>query len=250
MVIDCHVHVQAGYGTPENRMGYLLEYADRMGIDRLCLSLGTSRAHQPDMETVRRDNDMVRAAVERYPDRYIGFCYLNPCYLQGSLDEIERCLVDGPFLGIKLWVAMFCDQPNLDPICERAAELGAPILQHTWMKITGNLEHESTPHHVAAIARRHPDVNFILGHSGGNWELGYRIVQDLPNVYAEVAGGDPELGQTEMGVAMLGAERIVYGSDAPGRSFASQLAKVHGAEISDEQRALILGENMRRLLCL
>lgn len=250
MVIDCHVHVQSGLGTAEDRMGYLLEYADRMGIDRLCLSLGTSRAYQPDMDTVRADNDMVRAAVERYPDRYIGFCYLNPCYLYDSLDEIQRCLVDGPFKGIKLWVAMLCDQPNLDPICERAAELGAPILQHTWIKITGNLPFESTPHHVAAIARRHPDVNFILGHSGGNWELGYRVVQDLPNVYAEVAGGDPELGQTEMGVAMLGAERIVYGSDAPGRSFASQLAKVHGADITDEQRALILGENMRRLLRL
>jgi len=250
MVIDCHVHVQGYLGTPEDRMGYLLDYADRVGIDRLCLSLGTSRDYAPDVDTVRASNDMVRAAVELHPDRYIGFCYLNPCYLSESLDEIQRCIADGPFAGIKLWVAMTCDQPNLDPICERAAELGAPILQHTWLKITGNLEFESTPHHVAAIARRHPDVNFILGHSGGNWEMGYRIVQDLPNVCAEVSGGDPELGQTEMGVALLGAQRIVYGSDAPGRSFASQIAKVRGADISDDQRAMILGGNMRRLLGL
>ncbi len=250
MVIDCHVHVQGGYGTPEDRMGYLLEYADRLGIDRLCLSLGTSRDYSPDPETFRRDNDMVWRAVEMYPDRYIGFCYLNPGYLQESLEEIDRCIADGPFVGIKLWVAMLCDRPDLDPICERAAELGAPILQHTWLKITGNLEFESTPHNMANLARRHPDVNFILGHSGGNWEMGYRIIQDLPNVYAEVSGGDPELGQTEMGVAMLGAERIVYGSDAPGRSFASQIAKVRGADISDDQRAMILGENMRRLLGL
>ncbi|MGD9498030.1 MAG: amidohydrolase family protein [Armatimonadota bacterium] len=250
MVIDCHVHVQGSYGTPNDRMGYLLTYADRLGIDRLCLSLGTSRDYTPDMDRVRASNDMVRAAVEQYPDRYLGFCYLNPCYLFESLDEVQRCIADGPFVGIKLWVAMLCDQPNLDPICERAAELGAPILQHTWIKVGGNLEHESTPYHLADLARRHPDVNFILGHSGGNWELGYRIVQDLPNVYAEVAGGDPELGQTEMGVAMLGADRIVYGSDAPGRSLASQIAKVRGADISDEDRAKILGGNMRRLLGL
>ncbi len=80
--------------------------------------------------------------------------------------------------------------------------------------------------------------------------MGYRIVQDLPNIYAEVAGGDPELGQTEMGVAMLGADRIVYGSDAPGRSFASQIAKVRGADISDGDRAKILGGNMQRMLRL
>lgn len=250
MVIDCHVHVQGHWGTPDDRMGYLLEYADRLGIDRLCLSLGTSRDQRPDMDIVRRDNDMVRAAVELYPDRYLGFCYLNPCYLRESLDEIERTIADGTFVGIKLWIALQCSEPNLDAICERAAELDVPILQHTWIKITGNQPWESTPWDVAEIARRHPEVTFILGHSGGNWEMGYRIVQDLPNVLAEVSGGDPELGQTETGVALLGAERIVYGSDAPGRSFASQIAKVRGADISDADRELILGGNMQRVLGL
>jgi hypothetical protein len=51
-----------------------------------------------------------------------------------------------------------------------------------------------------------------------------------------------------MGVRELGAERVVYGSDAGGRSFASQLAKVMGAEIPETARKLILGANLRRLL--
>ncbi len=250
MVIDCHVHIQGSRGTREDRMGYLLQYADRMGIDRLCLSLGTSRELTPDMDVIRESNDMVRRALEQHPDRYIGFCYLNPSYLDGSLGEIDRCIADGPFRGIKLWVAMHCDRANLDPICERAAELDAPMLQHTWIKVTGNLPYESTPWNLAEIARRHPDVSFILGHSGGNWEMGYRIVQGIPNIHAEVSGGDPELGQTEMAVRMLGADRVVYGSDAPGRSFASQMSKVLGADISDRDRAKILGENMQRILGL
>ena len=37
-----------------------------------------------------------------------------------------------------------------------------------------------------------------------------------------------------MAVRELGADRILYGSDVSGRSFSSQLAKVHGADISDE----------------
>ena len=51
-----------------------------------------------------------------------------------------------------------------------------------------------------------------------------------------------------MAVRELGPERVVYGSDAGGRSFASQLAKVLGADIPDAAKALIAGGNIRRLL--
>jgi predicted TIM-barrel fold metal-dependent hydrolase len=52
----------------------------------------------------------------------------------------------------------------------------------------------------------------------------------------------------EMAVRELGAERVIYGSDAAGRSFASQLAKVCSAAISEEEKALILGGNLKRML--
>jgi predicted TIM-barrel fold metal-dependent hydrolase len=41
---------------------------------------------------------------------------------------------------------------------------------------------------------------------------------------------------------------VIFGSDAAGRSFASQLAKVMGAEVPQAAKNLILGENLRRLL--
>jgi len=49
-------------------------------------------------------------------------------------------------------------------------------------------------------------------------------------------------------VRELGAERVLYGSDAGGRSFASQLAKVHGADIPERSKRLILADNLKRLL--
>ena len=52
----------------------------------------------------------------------------------------------------------------------------------------------------------------------------------------------------EMAVRELGAERVIYGSDFGGRSLASQLAKVYGADIPAEAKRLILGGNIRRLL--
>jgi len=40
---------------------------------------------------------------------------------------------------------------------------------------------------------------------------------------------------------------VVYGSDVGGRSFASQLGKVMGANIPDSAKGLITGGNLRRL---
>ena len=51
-----------------------------------------------------------------------------------------------------------------------------------------------------------------------------------------------------MAVRELGADRIIYGSDVAGRSFSSQLAKVHGADISDEAKKKIFAENLIGLL--
>src|SRR5205814_2568840 len=124
----------------------------------------------------------------------------------------------------------------------RAAELDAVIYHHTWFK-TNNTTHpgESTPHDLVELARRHPRVNIICGHLGGTWEMGIRAIRATPTLYAEVAGSDPTNGIVEMAVRELGAERVVYGSDAGGRSFASQLAKVRGADVPDAAKRLILG---------
>ena len=126
--------------------------------------------------------------------------------------------------------------------------MNALIFQHTWMKVNGNHPGESTPLDLAELADRHPSVPIICGHTGGDWERGIRAIREHRNVSIGIAGSDPANGFVEMGVRELGAERVMYGSDAGGRSFASQLAKVHGARISDAEKKLILGENLKRML--
>jgi len=151
-------------------------------------------------------------------------------------------------VGVKLWVARRAEAPELDPIVGRAAELEAVVFQHTWMKVAGNLPGESTPMDLAALAARHPGASLICGHTGGDWERGIRAVRAHRNVAVDLAGGDPVAGITEMAVRELGAERVIYGSDAGGRSFATQLAKVQGADVPDEAKRLILAGNLKRLL--
>ena len=246
---DAHCHLTSLVGdAPEQRLTQLITFADRLGIDRIVLSLGSTIYPDPTPQQLREENDQVLQALRRWPDRAFGFVYLSPNQLDFSLQEFDRCVHDGPMVGIKLLTAKRCSAPELDTIVERALTLKVPILQHTWLKISGNEPGESTPYDVVELARRHPQLSIICGHTGGDWERGIRIVRAASNVSICLAGFDPTSGVAEMGVRELGAERVVYGSDSGGRSFASQLAKVMGAEIPETARRLILGGNLRRML--
>lgn len=249
MIWDLHCHLSGVPGnTPHERMTQLVQFADRMDIERLCVYMGMKWSHNPSPEDMRQQNDEVLAALEKWHHRAFGFVYLNPNHVEESLKELDRCVKSGPMVGVKLWVATHCNRPELDPIVERATELKAVVFQHTYLKITGNLPGESTPMELAELARRHPNASIICGHTGADWEIGIGAVRDCKNVCVDLAGSDPTAGLTEMAVAELGAERVLYGSDAGGRSFASQLGKVYGAEIPDEAKNLIFGANLRRLL--
>jgi predicted TIM-barrel fold metal-dependent hydrolase len=249
MIWDLHCHLSGFEGrTPDEKMAEMIRFADRMGIDRLCTYMGYPHLNDPTPEKLRAQNDMVLQAISHWHHRAFGFVYLNPNHLQFSLDELNRCVRDGPMVGVKLWVARRANTPELDPIVERAAALRAVIFQHTWFKTGGNPPGESTPMDVAELARRHPSVPIICGHTGGNWEIGIRTIRGVRNLYADVAGSDPTAGFVEMAVRELGPNRVIYGSDVGGRSFASQLAKVMGADIPAAARDLILAANLRSLM--
>jgi predicted TIM-barrel fold metal-dependent hydrolase len=190
----------------------------------------------------------VLQAISHWHGRAFGFVYLSPKHPEFSRDEFNRCVRDGPMVGIKLWVAQRANTPELDPIIERAAALKAVIFQHTFVKTTGNLPGESTPMELVELTRRHPGVPMICGHTGGNWEIGLRAIRGSPNLYSDISGTDPTGGYVEMAVREIGAERVIYGSDVGGRSYASQLAKVMGAQIPAGARDKILAGNLRRLM--
>jgi predicted TIM-barrel fold metal-dependent hydrolase len=246
---DAHSHLHSAPGdNPEARMEVLIRCADRLGIERIILSQGYSADLHPTRDQIREENNRVMRAVRRFPERAYGSVYLSPSFLDFSLQEFDRCVRDGPMVGVgELEADMRCNSPELDPIVERALAMKAPILQHTWLKLDGNLPGESSPYDLVELARRHPDANFICAHTGGDWERGIRAIRGTKNIWAEVAGFDPTAGVVEMAVRELGPERVVYGSDVGGRSFASQLAKVMGADVSDSARELVLGGNLRRL---
>ena len=251
---DIHVHPLDNFGmyrvhSPEEDARLLIESAKRSGVEKMVLfSLHTTVPREPTMDQCREANDYALKIQAIAPDVFYTFCYVNPMYPEESAAEINRCVGEGRMCGIKLWVARRATDLGLDPIMEQAVALDVPVLQHAWEKTTGNLEGESFPWDVADLARRHPKARIIMAHLNGGGLRGLAAVAECENVVVDTSGGDPESGMVEAAVDILGAHRVVFGSDAPIRHFAVQMGKTLGAGFSDEVMRDILWNNTVRIL--
>ncbi len=202
---------------------------------------------------LRTRPDVVLGPMTRWPKFLIGMIQVNSNDVPASLKAIDRWLADGPMVGVYMPGggpgARRCDDPALGPLIERVAELRGVIMVHTWFKTGGKRNpSESTPSELAVLAARYPEQTFVCAHAGGEWQRGLRAIRQHSNVHVETSGFDATAGFIEMAVREITAGRIIFGSHLPSRSLGTELAKVIGADIGEEDKRLILGQNFRRLL--
>ena len=244
---DIHCHLPSPRVAGDSLMAQaeqMMEIADRVGISKLCLFLRTGKEKRGPFS-----DDEIFRVLDRHFGTLFGFVWCNLPATQESVDNLQKWVGDGPMVGLKLGGGSgICSKPEYAPVFEKAMDVKAVIYQHTWVKVNGNLPKESKPSDLVEVAKRYPDYPFICGHAGGDWELQIRTVRSTKNVSIEIGGGYPTSGMVEMGVRELGPRRVIYGSDVTGRSFSSQLGKVHGAAISDEHKQLIFYGNLQRMM--
>ncbi len=254
--LDIHVHPLNCFGhyrvsSPTSDAEKLVATARRSGVTRLCVfSLYETTPYEPTPDQCRLANDYALRMRDAKPEAILPFCYVTPAFPDEAVAEIERCVGGQAMAGVKLWVARRATDPVLDPIMEAAVAKDVPVLQHAWLKTTGNLPGESTPFDVADLARRHPGARIIMAHLNGVGYRGIEAIVDVPNVVVDTSGGDPESGLVETAVLRLGAHRVVYGSDAPIRHFGVTMNKMLGADISESDKRAILWDNALRILKL
>ncbi len=280
MIIDSHTHVfppevrdqrddylardpafRELYGNPKAGIATteeLLESMDAAGIDR---SVACGFAWS-DVELCRRHNDYLLEAAAKSGGRLMAFCTVQPSD-QGARDELKRCaaagarglgelrphqqgyrLIDSDEADLLAWAA---DAYDLVLLFHASEPVG-----HTYPGKAG-LSLEELGRFIADF----PAVTVIAAHWGGGlpfYALMPEVRESLAHTYFDTAGSgflySPEV--YARGIDLVGAERIIFGSDfplVPQERALQQLSDAAGA-IDDAARALILCENLRRLLRL
>ena len=133
-------------------------------------------------------------------------------------------------------------------VLDLAAQSGCVVLHHAWYKTVGHAFNESNPSDMAHLASEYPSIPIVMAHLTGAGVRGVNDVAPYPNLLVDTSGSQPASGMVEYAVDNLGPHRLVFGSDAAGRDFSVQMARVTSARISQSAKKLILGGNAARLL--
>lgn len=242
-MIDNHIHLN-GSELPNET----LAEGDRLGIRLFVGSSIANYVYYPTFDQVLQANDDMAAVARTHPDRVAAYCYVNPRHGAKAVTDFCRRIENRTMIGLKLWIATYCNDPLVYPFVEQAIAYKLPILVHAWSKSVGQLPYESKADHVADLAQRYPEARIIMAHMGGQVETSMNTIAPFPNVYTDTSGSPIGAHEVALAVKRLGPERVIFGSDLGGVCLASSLGKVLDAGLSPEAVQFITEGNMQRLL--
>lgn len=241
MIIDSHTHIDLfetfGWMDPPEA---LLPLLDNAGISKAVV-MTYRDAISPDDPAIA----YVLDAVNRYPDRLIGYARINP-NAEKAVQTLDYAMHFDAFMGLKLHPVTYVGLPYTETalrLINRAAEYNAPVLFHS-----GD-EQMALPHEIIEAARMCPNAMIIMGHMGGYFhvEAAIRLAKELPNVLFDTSAM-PYPHMIRRAVEALGVERILFASDGPGCLPALEVEKVHLAGLSPEDEDLVFSGNFLRLM--
>ena len=228
-IIDPHVHVwgdgtqfpwapettnpPAEPATPE----MLLELMQASGVERTVL------VH---VIHYRWDNRYTAKALRDYPDKFMGVCRVNP-QDPSAPDHLTRLTEGDGFRGVRISPSAdasgdWFDGPLTDPLFQRAASLGVPLLV---------LTRPSRLPRLGRLLEHHPDLDVVIDHMADASPTDESQVKQLldlarfPRVYVKIshtwsisAGSYPWRDAQRLVKRVydsFGAQRIMWGTDWP-----------------------------------
>ncbi len=271
MIIDGHGHACGDYLTPEKINQTLLEN----GTDKVVLVPGELDSNKtysfpnvakyfPNMNVTKFFNQLTRfvfkitnakkdlkngnafvySLVKSLPDKVIQF-YL----LTDENDDISNILTskhkEQGFKGLKIhhcWFPILIDSDSFVQIADWAIENKIPIFIH--------LLSDKEVYKLIKYKKTHPKLKLIVAHLFG-LELFIKSGFKDDNIYYDISTFQVTSDKRVLkAIDFFGSDKIIMGSDTPygKNNLRNNIDRIKNLNISTEEKDLILGENIRKLL--
>ena len=235
---------------------------DNAGISKAIL-LGWYWEHK---ESCEKHNELMKEWIDFAPDRFVAFAAIDPS--RAPIEQLELAKSLG-FKGVGELhptiqnYSRYKKQWNI--ICEWCSDASWPINLH----VTEGLN-KSHPGYIKTdfniyleLAEKFPNLKMILAHCGGGipfYECNPRIKTVFKNVYYDTAA-TPLLYNFKVFrhmIDMVGAEKIISGTDYPLKSFPKQndsiqlkqfIDKINNeTDLDDSEKDAIFSKNILKIL--
>jgi len=224
------------------------------------------------------EQENIRLAVKKYPDRFTGFQMFNP-----GMPNTEANLTDivsQSIKGILLFPAMHQYYPD-DPICRTVFEIARKyktivfvhigflkIAIRDKLGIQGTIDEKfGDPARLINIVREFSDVNFICPHFGcGTLTHLLKETAGIKNLYLDTSSSNdwikrcPEFAglenvfKTALDSKTFGPERILFGSDSTvfprgwrKEIYQTQTEIIESLGLSKNEAELVMHKNSERI---
>jgi predicted TIM-barrel fold metal-dependent hydrolase len=233
----------------------LIENMDKEGIDKsVVVNIGWT-TNELCIET----NNYILESINRYPDRLIGFCAVNPREPEAAVKEMERC-ASGGIKGvgeIRPDVQQFynLNKESEDAFVKAVIKNNLILLTHASEPVGHQYQGKGsvTPEILYPFIKDYPEATVVLAHWGGGmpfYALMPEVKEAMKNVYFDTAAS-PYLYNPEIYLhvsRLVGADKILFGSDYPLLKPGRLIKEIDTLDIPANDRAMILADNALRLL--
>ncbi|WP_066300952.1 amidohydrolase family protein [Bacillus sp. FJAT-29937] len=191
-------------------------------------------------------NDIVAAAIDRFPDRFLGWAAVNPT-LPESVEEVELYLNKPGFIGVKAHPFMHeYSIKALDPVAAMCESKGIPMIIHL----------SSEPESYKYLPENYPKLKLIYAHAGlPFWKKLWKYIKDQPNVFVDTSSDYLNPAIVKKAVETLGYRKVLYGCDGPygmekfnEYDYSAKKSWIDLLQIPDNQKEYILGKNFLELI--
>ena len=201
----------------------------------------------------RRDNDPVAANDETRRlisgRRGLRYWVIVDPLRPATFDQAQESLADPWCIGIKVH-----PEEHGYRIAEHGPKLFEFAARHSAVLQSHSGEANSLPQDFVPFAEAFPGVTLLLSHLGCSYDgdptRQVRAIQSCrhANIYTDTSSAQSIMPNLiEWAVREVGAERVLFGTDSPLYFSPMQRARIEYADLTPEERHLILSGNAERL---